>query len=168
LIDRKGFDVVLKVIEDSIKFGCRWCIVGLGLKKYEAELNRILQENPGALTYIPALNQKELNVINNQSKWFFFPSRNEPFGLVASEALFAGTPVISTPSGGLKEQVFENVNGFLIDDIDDYNSIIQLVKKAHTMSDDEYNNIRKNCNAEKSDFSLRSVCNRLSEIYNTL
>lgn len=168
LIDRKGFDVVLKVMEESIQLGCRWCVVGLGLKKYEAELERIKQSHPDFLTYIPALKQTELNLVNNQSKWFFFPSRNEPFGLVASEALFSGTPVICTPSGGLKEQVFENVNGFLINDVDDYNSIIQLVRKAYSMTDEEYNKLRENCNSSNSKFSLRYVCNRLVEIYNSL
>ena len=168
LIDRKGFDVVLKLIEDTVKLGCRWCVVGLGQKKYEAELKRLKEVNPGLVTYIPALKQSELNVVNNQSKWFFFPSRNEPFGLVASEALFSGTPVISTTSGGLKEQVFENINGFLINDVNDYNSIIQLLKKAYYMSNEDYNNLKKNCNSANSRFSLRFVCNRLTEIYNSL
>ncbi len=168
LIERKGFDIVLKLMEDTAKFGCRWCVVGLGLKKYETELKRIKEENPDLITYIPALKQTELNVINNRSKWFFFPSRNEPFGLVASEALFSGTPVISTPSGGLKEQVFENVNGFLINDLDDYESMVKLIKKAFYMSNDEYNNLKKNCNSSSSIFSLRYVCNRTVEIYNSL
>lgn len=168
LIDRKGFDLVLKSIAESIPLGCKWCIVGLGLKKYEAELARLKETHPGSLTYIPALNQKELNLIYNQSKWFFFPSRSEPFGLVVSESLFAGTPVICTTTGGLKEQVFESVNGYLIDNMENKNNVMQLIKKAYTLNTNEYNKLRQNCNAAKSNFSLSNVCNRLVAIYNSI
>ena len=168
LIDRKGFDMVLKLIEDTIQLGYHWCVVGLGFKKYEIKLKEIAQSHPDFLKYIPALEQTELNLIYNQSKWFFFPSRSEPFGLVASESIFSGTPVITTQSGGLKEQVTENVNGLIIFNVDDKNELIQLLKKAYGMQNDEYNNLKKNCNSLNSKFSLQYVCKRLVEIYDAV
>lgn len=168
LIDRKGFDVVLNTIESSIQLGYTWCVVGLGFKKYEARLKEIVETNSNLVEYFPALNQTELNLNYNQSKWFFFPSRNEPFGLVASESIFAGTPVITTQSGGLKEQVIENVNGFFLDSINDKQRVLQLVIKAHNLNDYEYSSLRKNCSSVNSKFSLQYVCSRLIKIYNSL
>ncbi len=43
------------------------------------------------------------------------PSRNEPFGIVALEAWSAGKPVVGTTAGGMKEFIWHDVNGFLVD-----------------------------------------------------
>ena len=42
------------------------------------------------------------------------PSRSEPFGTVAAEALAAGTPVVATDSGGMAEYVVPGRNGALV------------------------------------------------------
>jgi glycosyltransferase involved in cell wall biosynthesis len=42
------------------------------------------------------------------------PSRREPFGTVAAEALAAGTPVVATRSGGMAEYVVPGRNGALV------------------------------------------------------
>lgn len=42
------------------------------------------------------------------------PSRVEPFGTVAAEALAAGTPVVATRSGGMQEYVTDGVVGALV------------------------------------------------------
>lgn len=39
---------------------------------------------------------------------------NEPFGLVAAEALMAGTPVVATHRGGLPEMVIPDQTGYLV------------------------------------------------------
>ncbi len=43
------------------------------------------------------------------------PSRNEPFGIIILEAWAAGKPVVTTTSGGPREFVWHNVNGFHVD-----------------------------------------------------
>jgi len=43
------------------------------------------------------------------------PSRAEPFGTVAAEALAAGTPVVATRSGGMEEYVVDGAVGALVD-----------------------------------------------------
>lgn len=43
------------------------------------------------------------------------PSRNEPFGIVVLEAWAAGKPVVVTTSGGPREFVRHDVDGFLVD-----------------------------------------------------
>jgi glycosyltransferase involved in cell wall biosynthesis len=46
------------------------------------------------------------------------PSRREPFGLVAAEALARAVPVVAAPEGGTAEIVRDGVDGFLRDPVD--------------------------------------------------
>ncbi len=43
------------------------------------------------------------------------PSRNEPFGIVALEAWAAGKPVVATNTGGPREFIWHDINGFLVE-----------------------------------------------------
>lgn len=55
------------------------------------------------------------------------PSREEPFGLVAAEAIASGRWVVARAVGGLREIVTNGVNGFLVDREDDLPSALQRV-----------------------------------------
>ena len=58
------------------------------------------------------VSQQELNIFYNLADAFIFPSRDEPLGLVGIESIAAGTPVIGSDIGGIKEYINEN-NGIL-------------------------------------------------------
>ena len=56
-------------------------------------------------------------------------SLKEGFGLTASEALWAGTPVIAGEVGGLPLQVHDGDNGYLVNDVDETaRAIVRLAK----------------------------------------
>lgn len=52
------------------------------------------------------------------SDWFVFPSRNEPLGTAAIEALASGLPVIGSNNGGIPEFLRHGENGLLFTDGD--------------------------------------------------
>lgn len=70
---------------------------------------------PG-VTLTPALPRTQLWARLASAAAVLCPSRwEEPFGLVAAEAMAAGTPVVGYRTGGLAEIVAEGVTGILVD-----------------------------------------------------
>ena len=57
--------------------------------------------------------QQVLRSVYNIADVNLVPSRREPFGLVAIEAMACGAPVIATNQGGLPSRVVQNSLGVL-------------------------------------------------------
>ncbi len=53
----------------------------------------------------------------------------EPFGMVAIEAMAAGTPVLATRRGGLPEIITDGVTGFLLDDAKNHSAFAQRLNE---------------------------------------
>lgn len=78
--------------------------------KLEEQARRLNLRNVKFLGNQPQAILKDIYNIANVS---CVPSRREPFGLVAAEAMACGTPVIATNEGGLPDFINENV-GILV------------------------------------------------------
>ena len=79
----------------------------------------------GPRSDIPEI-MRDLNV-------FVLASKNEPFGLVITEAMAAGTPVIVTNAGGAKEIVINGQTGLIIND----DEPLSLANAILTLLEDE-------------------------------
>lgn len=67
------------------------------------------------IQYVGAVNDEQKNHYLGQAKALLFPIEwNEPFGMVMTEAMACGTPVIGFGSGSVPEVVTEAVTGFVV------------------------------------------------------
>ncbi len=150
LADFKGVDLLLKaakIYEEKLD-DVMTLIVGQG-ELYE-ELNN-LRRSLG-LKHVYMLghqHQEKVADIYNIADVSTVPSRKEPFGLVAIEALACGTPVVVTNGGGLVDFVDESI-GSVIDEenyeelakaiIDEINNPDKLMKRkrAHTFAMEQF------------------------------
>jgi len=89
---------------------------------------------------------------------------DEPFGMVAIEALACGTPVLCLDSGALPEIIADGVNGYVITKNHDSSETIAHLANAITKIDAIS---RKDCRAsfEKS-FTLKNMAQGYADIYN--
>jgi glycosyltransferase involved in cell wall biosynthesis len=72
-----------------------------------------------AVEYLGTLNRPETITLLSQASGLLMPLRwDEPFGLVVTEAMASGTPVIAWRRGAMPEIVEDGVTGFLVDDVD--------------------------------------------------
>ena len=84
---------------------------------WEQEVHPLLPEN---VTVLQELEHDEKTDLLAGAKAVLFPiDWDEPFGLVMTEAMACGTPVIATPRGSVPEVVEDGVTGFIVS-VEDY------------------------------------------------
>lgn len=96
----------------------------LRLFKTKPKLHTIFRESGQMI-----ISDRKLIKIYNKSKVLVALNRNEPFGLIALEAMACGIPVIAIKEGGYKESIINNETGFLIErnPIKLYRTLNQLI-----------------------------------------
>ena len=70
------------------------------------------------LTVIPGLPPESMELLQalKTAYCFILPSRHEPFGIAALEALDAGVPLIASAVGGLRDFLYDGENALLFED----------------------------------------------------
>ena len=162
-IERKGIDLVINSIKEINNPEIKFCFIGSGI--FITKLQELKKEFN--VEIFESLTQPEMNRVFNQSRFLILASRAEPFGLVVTEALYSGIPAIVSSAGGLKEQVSDNNNGFIINELS-ASAIKETLLKAHRMPDDEYSLMAEHAVRSNKQHSLQEISSRHVEIYQSL
>ena len=113
LVREKGVQVLLDAAPKILgRFPeARFIVAGTG--PYEEHLRARTRERglEHRVYFAGYVNDQIRNRLFQQSKVAVFPSLYEPFGIVALEAMAAGTPVVVSDTGGLREIVEHGVDG---------------------------------------------------------
>jgi trehalose synthase len=91
-----------------------------GWAMYESVRDATLHDNNVHLfTNLVGVGNIEVNAFQSLSNVVIQKSVREGFGLVISEALWKGTPVVAGRVGGIPMQMPEGVGGFLVDTVEE-------------------------------------------------
>lgn len=134
----KGVDVLLKAarIYDKALDGEVVTLIAGNGELYE-ELTKMKHDlNLEHVKFLGHVNQSQLVELYNIADVSTVPSRTEPFGLVAIEALACGTPVVGTNQGGLPDFLIGDV-GTLVPVDDDLALADAIVSEINHKNKDE-------------------------------
>ena len=117
------------------------------------------------LTLIPGLppDSRELLQALKSAYCFILPSRHEPFGIAALEALDANLPLIASAVGGLKDFLVNGENALLFED----NNTVDFLK-AYSQLDALKNKLIAGGEATAKMYNWQSIAGKLSDIYREL
>jgi len=125
----KGIDILieaLRLYEDEYPDEVFSIIAGAG--ELEASLKaQAAEAKLDSLHFLGHLNSTELRELYSSADVSIVPSRREPFGLVAIEALACGSPVIATNQGGLADIITDDV-GTLVK-VEDASGLAKAIRK---------------------------------------
>ena len=121
---RKGLHLIPEIVANLMNDGreIRWIIVGAGvtalaeLVRFKGVADKIdlkppIKNSPGCAQFPP----QALAELYAAADVFAFPSLSESFGLVAIEAMAAGTPFVGNNVPGIRDVVTNEVDGLLCD-----------------------------------------------------
>ena len=160
LTNFKGVDVLLNsasIYEDSDT---------LTLIAGDGELRPTLEEQSRKLNlknvvFLGNQPQSILKGIYNIANCSIVPSRREPFGLVAAEAMLCGAPVIATNQGGLPDFVTPDV-GILVD-VEDSKGLANAINSI--LSGDKVFDRQSIAHKIKESYSQDSLIHKFEDLY---
>lgn len=147
--------------------GIRLKIVGNGSLKNE--IIKYIQENNINAELVGYLTGQELFEVIRDSKYVIIPSEwYETFGLNIVEGFACGRPVLASKIGAIPELVQDKMNGFLFES-KNINSLIETVKLAETISEDEYKELSYAARGyAETYFDKEIYYKKLTEVYNEI
>ena len=109
------------------------------------------------IQYIGPVNNAEKNELLGHAKAFLMPvTWDEPFGIVMTEALACGTPVIGFRRGAIPEIVIDGYNGFVCDNVTE---MITALENIHLIN-------RANCRKILEEkFSAAAIADQYEALY---
>ena len=136
-------------------YNVRFIVVGKCKNKF---YKRLLNEK--FIEYHNFCGKEELINYYNEADIFVMPSRRETFGIVYSEALTQGLPVIYTRGQGFDGQFIEGHVGYSVDD-----KSIEEIKHAILKVRKNYECLAKNIMSIKNNFDWEFIANRYLGVY---
>ncbi len=121
MVPEKGLDTLIKTLKVLIQRGLPAKVVAVG-DGPQIEDYKVLANNMGIsdkVYFAGHIDDWTLRALYRLSDVAVFPSRFEPFGIVALEAMAAHCPVVASAVGGLKEVVDHGATGLKVPPNDD-------------------------------------------------
>ncbi|MBC7262132.1 MAG: glycosyltransferase, partial [Chloroflexi bacterium] len=105
LLRHKGFDDLIAAYAraQADLAGFDVLIAGDGPERQSLEAQAVAEKLNGRVHFLGAVTREQVASLMRGAAVIVIPSRREPFGIVALEAMASGRPIIATPVGGLVE-----------------------------------------------------------------
>lgn len=144
------------------------CVIA-GAGPSREEIEAIFEENglTARLHMAGLLVEPELMDAYASMNAFAFTSQSETQGMVLTEAMAAGVPVVAVDASGAREVVIDGVNGRLLprEDLDEFAAALAWIAD---LGDDERARMSREVAKTASDFSIERSADRTLDLYRSL
>ncbi|MBI4971535.1 MAG: glycogen synthase GlgA [Candidatus Omnitrophica bacterium] len=170
LVDQKGLDLVIMVLDELAKRNMQFIIIGTGDSKYHSAFQSLGRKHHGRFSFNLKFDEKLSRRIYAGSDFFLMPSVFEPCGLGQMIALRYGALPIVRDVGGLTDTVTDyhenhgKGNGFVFEDKTP-NALLAKIDEAVTVFRDKKLWMDLQKNAMKCDFSWKASAKHYVELY---
>jgi len=170
LAGQKGFDLLVKSLDEILKRDLYLIILGTGEKQIQEMLGQAARKYPGRFGLKIAFDDRLARLIYAGSDFFLIPSRYEPCGLTQMYSLRYGTIPVVRSTGGLKDSIQEfnpdrlEGNGFRFEDYEPQALLTALDRALSFYQQKPFWSKLKD-NAFSSDFSWEKSASNYYELY---
>ena len=186
LVERKGVrEAILAVKKLKLKLviAGRVPLQTSQMKDYSFFQKYIKPElNHGRIEYAGEVVSKKVSKFYGDAKATLFPIQwEEPFGLVMTESMACGTPVVAFARGSVPEIIKDGKTGFIVNFSDDdlrgnwiikktgLAGMVEAVNKIYDMPTDDYLEMRKKCRKHvEKNFTIEKMVADYEKIYQKL
>jgi glycosyltransferase involved in cell wall biosynthesis len=137
LVPEKNIKYLIDVVA-QLNIPYEYVIIGTGMLEQNLK-NYAIAKNV-KISFAGALPKEQIAEYYRSNNIFIFASVSETQGLVITEALAAGRPVVALKASGVEDAVIDGYNGFLVDNIQDFCAKIKLLYTDNLL----YNNMQNN------------------------
>jgi starch synthase len=140
LTDQKGVDLVAPVVPVLRHIPMRLAVLGMGDGSLARELAGLAADHRGSLAFVEAFDEVLAHRLFAGGDVFVMPSRFEPGGLAAMQAMRYGAIPVVTPVGGLVDTVPDvdagpDGHGFVADGVSSVGVVSALFRAARLLAD---------------------------------
>jgi 1,2-diacylglycerol 3-alpha-glucosyltransferase len=169
LAPEKNLEFLVRAVTQFLKknSNARLMIAGQGPSE-ETILNLVAKEGMSSrLHWMGVLEGNDLVDAYHAMNVFVFASQSETQGLVLTEALAAGTPVVAVDAPGVREVVKEKINGRLLahESIEDFVGALEWISNQTIC---QLKTLKKNCKETAADFSMDNCVNKALARYSAM
>ncbi len=127
LVQQKGIDLTLEVVDTIVQGGGRLAVIGRGEPELEQAMVEMAKRYPGRVGVKVGFNETDARRMFAGSDFLLMPSRFEPCGLSQMYAQRFGSLPIARKTGGLADTIEDGVTGFLFREAtaDSYKDAVQ-------------------------------------------
>lgn len=170
LVDMKGLDLVLCVLDDILSLDIQMVVLGTGDPLFESEMKKFVNKYPVKLSVNIFFSEELAHRIYAASDMFLMPSLFEPCGLSQLIAMRYGTLPIVREIGGLKDTVRAynektgEGNGFSFTNYNAHDMLYTIKRALNIYKDREtWKKIAQSAMGE--DYSWRKSANIYEKLY---
>ncbi len=142
-------------------------IIGSGPLKPEIESLFAEANLSDRLYFAGVLGEEKLVNAYHAMDVFAFASTTETQGMVLTEAMASGIPVVAVDAPGVREALSDQRNGFLLDSLD-VNAFADALQKIADADEVKYDRLVQGARQTASEFSMENTADTALELYSGL